>query len=142
MERVFLKSTNQPNQKKAICLRPNAMAPTTCNSISPFFSPDERLETGKFTKWLGEFRSVPNGKEYHLGIASPGGGAFHSTKNSGNSRWGSEWNRHFPEFQSEVQGALTIRPKIPGRISVNFHGQMVQSYSSVEDDNYSHGIFQ
>ena len=32
-------------------------------------------------------------------------GAFHSTKYSGNSRWGSEWNRHFPEFLSEILGA-------------------------------------
>ena len=38
--------------------------------------------------------------------------------------------------------ALTIKPKIPGRISGNFHGQMVQSFSSVEDDNCSFGIFQ
>ena len=38
--------------------------------------------------------------------------------------------------------ALTIPPKIPGRISGNFHGQMVQSFSSmVEDDNCSLGIF-
>ena len=29
-------------------------------------------------------------------------------------------------------GALTTRPKFPGRISGNFHGQMVQSFSSVE----------
>ena len=28
--------------------------------------------------------------------------AFHSTKTSGNSGWGSEWNRHFPEFHSEI----------------------------------------
>ena len=43
-------------------------------------------------------------------------------------------------------GALTIGrpigPKIPGRISGTFHGQMVQSSSSVEDDNCSLGIFQ
>ena len=38
--------------------------------------------------------------------------------------------------------ALTIRPKILGRISINFHGQMAQSFSSVEDDNCSFGIFQ
>ena len=38
--------------------------------------------------------------------------------------------------------ALTIKPQIPGRISGNFHGQMVQSFSSVEDDNRSFGIFQ
>ena len=38
--------------------------------------------------------------------------------------------------------ALTIRPKIPGRISENFHGQIVQSFSSVKDDNCSLGIFQ
>ena len=31
-------------------------------------------------------------------------GAFHSTKNSGNSGFGSEWNRHFPEFHSEILG--------------------------------------
>ena len=37
--------------------------------------------------------------------------------------------------------ALTIRPKIPRRISGNFHGQMIQSFSSVEDDNCSLGIF-
>ena len=29
-------------------------------------------------------------------------GAFNSTKNSGSSRRGSEWNRHFPEFHSEI----------------------------------------
>ena len=40
------------------------------------------------------------------------------------------------------RGALAIPLKIAGRISGNFHGQMVQSFSSVEDDNYSHGIFQ
>ena len=38
--------------------------------------------------------------------------------------------------------ALTIRPKIPERISGNFHGQMVQSFSSVEDDNCSLGVCQ
>ena len=38
--------------------------------------------------------------------------------------------------------ALTIRSKIPGRIFGNFYGQMVQSFSSVEDDNCSSGIFQ
>ena len=31
-------------------------------------------------------------------------GTFHSTKNSGNSGFGSEWNRHFPEFHSEILG--------------------------------------
>ena len=31
-------------------------------------------------------------------------GAFHSTKNSVNSGLGSEWNRHFPEFHSEILG--------------------------------------
>ena len=31
-------------------------------------------------------------------------GAFHSTKNSGNSGLGSEWNSHFPEFHSEILG--------------------------------------
>ena len=38
--------------------------------------------------------------------------------------------------------ALTIRPKILGRISGNFHRQVVQSFSSVEDDNCSFGVFQ
>ena len=38
--------------------------------------------------------------------------------------------------------ALTSRPKILGRISGNFHRQMVQSYSTVEVDNYSLGISQ
>ena len=31
-------------------------------------------------------------------------GAFHSTKNSGNSGMESEWNSHFPEFHSEILG--------------------------------------
>ena len=31
-------------------------------------------------------------------------GAFHSTKNSGNSGFGSEWNKHFPGFHSEILG--------------------------------------
>ena len=31
-------------------------------------------------------------------------GAFHSTKNSGNSGMGSEWNSHFPEFHFEILG--------------------------------------
>ena len=31
-------------------------------------------------------------------------GAFHSTKNSVDSGLGSEWNRHFPEFHSEILG--------------------------------------
>ena len=38
--------------------------------------------------------------------------------------------------------ALTIGPKNPRRISGNFHGQTVQSFSSVKDDNCSLGIFQ
>ena len=38
--------------------------------------------------------------------------------------------------------ALTIRPKLLGRISENVHGQMVQSFSGVEDDNCSFGVFQ
>ena len=29
-------------------------------------------------------------------------GAYHSTKYSGNSGWGSEWNSLFPEFHSEI----------------------------------------
>ena len=33
-------------------------------------------------------------------------GAFHSTKNSGNSGLGSEWNKHFPKFHSEILGVL------------------------------------
>ena len=37
---------------------------------------------------------------------------------------------------------LTIRPKIPRRISGNFQGQLVESFSCVEDDNCSLGIFQ
>ena len=41
---------------------------------------------------IGGFRS-------HLSM-----GAFHSTKISGNSGLGSEWNRHFPEFHSEILG--------------------------------------
>jgi len=31
-------------------------------------------------------------------------GAFYSTKTSGNSGLWSEWNRHFPEFLSEILG--------------------------------------
>ena len=31
-------------------------------------------------------------------------GDFHSTKNSGNSGWESEWKRHFPEFHFEILG--------------------------------------
>ena len=31
-------------------------------------------------------------------------GTFHSTENSGNSGLGSEWNRHFLEFCSEISG--------------------------------------
>ena len=38
--------------------------------------------------------------------------------------------------------ALTIRPKIPGPISGDFPGQVVQSFSSVEDYNCWLGIFQ
>ena len=38
--------------------------------------------------------------------------------------------------------ALTNRPKTSGLISGNFHEQMVQSFSSVEDDNCSFRIFQ
>ena len=46
MVRVFPKSANQPNK----------MALTICTSISA----DERLETGKFSKWFPPF--VPNEK--------------------------------------------------------------------------------
>ena len=31
-------------------------------------------------------------------------GAFHSIKISGKSGLGNEWNRHFPEFHSEILG--------------------------------------
>ena len=41
---------------------------------------------------------------YRSILAEQTGGAFHSTKNSGNSGFGSEWNRHFPEFHSEILG--------------------------------------
>ena len=34
-------------------------------------------------------------------------GAFHLTKNPGNSGCGSEWNRHFPEFHSEILGVAS-----------------------------------
>ena len=41
-------------------------------------------------------------------------GAFHSTKNSGNSGMGSEWNSHFPEFHSEILGVpREVGLKIP-----------------------------
>ena len=45
-------------------------------------------------------------------------------------------------YAIESAWALTIRPKLPGRISENVHGQMVQSFSGVEDDNCSFGVFQ
>ena len=35
-------------------------------------------------------------------------GTFHSTKYSRNSSWGSKWNRHFPEFHSEIQVYLGL----------------------------------
>ena len=40
-------------------------------------------------------------------------GTFHSTKNSGNSGLWSEWNRHFPEFFSEILG-------VPREVGLNF----------------------
>ena len=40
-------------------------------------------------------------------------GAFHSTKNSRNPGFGSEWNRHFPEFHSEILG-------VPGEVGLIF----------------------
>ena len=54
--------------------------------------------------------------------------------------------RAFPPLRERPWGwgslrAITIRPKISGRISGNFYEQMVQSFSSVEDDNCSLGIF-
>ena len=45
-------------------------------------------------------------------------------------------------YAPPIPWALTIRPTIPGRISGNFHGQVVQSFSNVEDNNCSLGIFQ
>ena len=33
-------------------------------------------------------------------------GRFPFDENSGNSGWGSRWNRHFPEFHSEILGVL------------------------------------
>ena len=63
------------------------------------------------SEWKGHF------PEYHFGILGVPRelvpifrkigitrGAFHSTKNSGYSGWGSEWNRHFPELHSEILG--------------------------------------
>ena len=63
------------------------------------------------SEWKGHF------PEYHFGILGVPrelvpifrkigitGAAFHSTKNSGYSGWGSEWNRQFPEFHSEILG--------------------------------------
>ena len=38
------------------------------------------------------------------GISTGMWGAFHSTKNSANPGLGSHWNRHFPEFHSEILG--------------------------------------
>ena len=43
-------------------------------------------------------------KEHFVRQHLDSGGAFHSTKNSGNPGLGSEWNRHFPEFNSEILG--------------------------------------
>ena len=40
----------------------------------------------------------------HCLFQSESKGAFHSTKNSGNPGLGSEWNRHFPKFHSEILG--------------------------------------
>ena len=40
-------------------------------------------------------------------------GAFHSPKNSGNSGFGSDWNRHFPEFHSQILG-------IPREVGLKF----------------------
>ena len=38
-------------------------------------------------------------QQFYSCQANPG--RFHSTKNSGNLSWGSQWNRHFREFYSE-----------------------------------------
>ena len=41
-------------------------------------------------------------------------GAFRSAKCSGNSGWGSQWNRHFPKCDSEILG-------IPCDVGLKFH---------------------
>ena len=45
-----------------------------------------------------------DGLDNSVRILSVSKGAFHSTKNSGNSGTESEWNSHFPEFHSEILG--------------------------------------
>ena len=61
-------------------------------------------------------------------------GAFHSPKNSGNSGFGSEWNRHFPEFHSEILGVprevgLKFR-KIPFHSTIPTRAQFLRARKS------------
>ena len=51
-----------------------------------------------------EVGEVPQSGNSKVLILTRKRGAFHSTKNSGNSGLWSEWNSHFPEFHSEILG--------------------------------------
>ena len=66
-----------------------------------------RRETGKipFFGWLHHYGlALFYPRNLAVKNSSNPAGAFHSTKNSGNSGYGSEWNRRFPEFHSEILG--------------------------------------
>ena len=68
-------------------------------------SPPQGLQQLLFTIKATPFESYEPLKKKSVSLwKSVSGGAFHSTKNSGNSGFGSEWNRHFPEFHSEIFG--------------------------------------
>ena len=55
-------------------------------------------------KWKKKKKKKTRGKNNNKQQNTEIMGAFLSTKNSGNSGLGSEWNRHFPEFHSEILG--------------------------------------
>ena len=60
------------------------------------------LRSGERNLWYRPLSSLRTPVQWDA--VSYSQGAFHSTKNSGNPGLGSEWNRHFPEFHSEILG--------------------------------------
>ena len=60
-------------------------------------------------------------------------GAFHSTKNSGNSGFGSEWNRHFLEFHSEILG-------LPRELGLKFRKIGITEENSIPFDHSCSGL--
>ena len=78
--------------------------PSKGATFTTYISPTNSVSLLKFRLSLLSKTAVDVGGGGDFIFEAVSQGAFHSTKTSGNSGMGSEWNSHFPEFHSEILG--------------------------------------